>query len=99
MHAFVVFSNKYLQPYGWSNTNFTATANYTNRKIEYDVKQLNYKPLEYKPTFYYFGNGGGIMLFVWQDIPTKLRGSEKVPIESFNVEPNLRGQKWLVNCS
>ena len=64
MHAFVVFSNKYLQPYGWSNTNFTATANYTNRKIEYDVKQLNYKPLEYKPTFYYFGNGGGIMLFV-----------------------------------
>ena len=38
-------------------------------------------------------NGGGIMLFVQEDVPAKLIGSEKLLIESFYVELNLRGQK------
>ena len=33
------------------------------------------------------------MLFVWEDMPTKLIGSEKPSIEAFFVEMNLRKQK------
>ena len=44
-------------------------------------------------------NGGGIMLYVQEDVPAKLIGSEKLLIESFYVELNLRGQKWLLKCS
>ena len=36
--------------------------------------------------------GGGILLYVRKDIPTKL-------IEGFYVEKNLRNDKWLINCS
>ena len=32
MHAFEVFSDKYLRRYGCNNTNFTATVNCTNTK-------------------------------------------------------------------
>ena len=39
------------------------------------------------------------MLFVWEDMPTKLIGSEKPSIEAFFVEMNLRKQKWLISCS
>ena len=39
------------------------------------------------------------MLFVWEDMPTKLIGSEKFPIEAFFVEMNLRKQKWSMSCS
>ena len=34
MHAFVVFKDKYLRPYGCSNTNVMATVNCTNSKTE-----------------------------------------------------------------
>ena len=39
------------------------------------------------------------MLFVQEDIFAKLIGSEKVPSEGLYVELNLKGQKWLINCS
>ena len=39
------------------------------------------------------------MLFVPEDVPAKLICSEKLPFESFYVELDLRGQKWLINCS
>ena len=45
------------------------------------------------------GNGGGILLFIREDIPGKLIGSEILPFESFYVKLNLRGQKWLIICS
>ena len=38
------------------------------------------------------GNGGGILLYVREDIPSKLSLEEKEPIESFFVEINLRKQ-------
>ena len=38
------------------------------------------------------------MLFFREDIFAKLIGSEKLPVESFYLELNLRGQKWLKNC-
>ena len=41
-------------------------------------------------------NGGGIMLFVREDIPAKLIFTEVSPIEGFYVEINLRKQKWLI---
>ena len=45
-------------------------------------------------------NGGGIMLFVRNDIPSKTISIEKVPIESFLIELHLRKKKWLtINCS
>ena len=45
-------------------------------------------------------NGGGIMLFVREDIPSNLLATdEKNQIESFYVELNLCNEKWLINCS
>ena len=55
--------------------------------------------MENKSSFYSFSNGGGIMLFVLEDILAKLIGSEKHPIHSFYMELNLKGQEWLINCS
>ena len=39
-------------------------------------------------------NGGGILLYVREDITVAIN-----PIESFYVELNLRNNKWLINCS
>ena len=44
-------------------------------------------------------NGGGIILFVREDIPAKLIFTEVSPTEGFYVEINLRKQKWLICCS
>ena len=45
-------------------------------------------------------NGGGIMLYVREDIPSNLLAThEKNHIKSFYVELNLRNEKWLINCS
>ena len=44
--------------------------------------------------------GGGILLFVREDIPsTLLNGKSKTGIESISVEINLRKRKWSLNCS
>ena len=43
--------------------------------------------------------GGGILLYVREDIPTNLTEVETKPIEGFYVEINLRNDKWLINCS
>ena len=39
------------------------------------------------------------MLFVRQDIPSKLLPVENSPTETFFVEINLRKKKWLFSCS
>ena len=45
-------------------------------------------------------NGGGIVLYVREDIPSNLLATdEKNHIESFYVELNLRNEKGLINCS
>ena len=44
-------------------------------------------------------NGGGILLYVREDIPSKLIAIENKPIQSFFVELNLRHDKWLISCS
>ena len=45
------------------------------------------------------GNGGGILLFIRKDIPSKLLLMNK-NIEGFFVEINLRNKKkWLPSCS
>ena len=38
------------------------------------------------------------MLFVREDIPSKLLLTENEPIEGFNIKINLRKKKWLI-CS
>ena len=43
--------------------------------------------------------GGGILLYVREDIPTNLTEVETKPIEGFYVEINLLNDKWLINCS
>ena len=47
------------------------------------------------------GNGGGILLYIREDIPSK--SIENVTIdksfEGFFVELNLRSKKWLLGCS
>ena len=44
-------------------------------------------------------NGGGIMLFIREDIPAKLIFTKVSPIEGFYVEINSRKQKWLIYCT
>ena len=44
-------------------------------------------------------NGGGIMLYVREDIPARLISVEKSPIEAIFIEINLRNRKWLFCCS
>ena len=40
--------------------------------------------------------GGGIMLYVREEIPSKLLSIENQPIEGFYVEIKLRKKKWLL---
>ena len=44
-------------------------------------------------------NGGGIMLYVREDIPARLLSHDFLNAESFFVEINLYKKKWLINCS
>ena len=44
------------------------------------------------------GKGGGILLYIRDDIPSKLIES-KMTIEGLFVEINLRKKKWLLCCS
>ena len=45
------------------------------------------------------GNGGGILLYIREDIPSKLLSIYQ-DIEGFSVEINLCGnKKWLLRCS
>ena len=44
-------------------------------------------------------HGGGIMLYVRADIPSKLLSTELLPMEDFYVEINLHKKKWLLCCS
>ena len=44
-------------------------------------------------------NGGGILLFIRKDIPTKVLSFETSPIEGFFIEINLDKKKWLLCCS
>ena len=44
-------------------------------------------------------NGGGIILFVQEDIPAKLIASQTPPVEGLYVEVKLWKQKWLISCS
>ena len=44
--------------------------------------------------------GGGILLYIRQDIPSKLLSIERDLTEAFFVEINLHnGKKWLISCS
>ena len=44
------------------------------------------------------GKGGGIVLYIRDDIPSKLIES-KMTIKGLIVEINLRKKKWLLCCS
>ena len=41
-------------------------------------------------------NGGGLMLFVREDIPSNLVEAETKPIVDFHIELNLRNYNWLL---
>ena len=43
--------------------------------------------------------GGGVILYVREDIPSNLIAFEEKPIESLFIEINLRNTKMLINCS
>ena len=42
-------------------------------------------------------NSGGILLYIWEDIPSTLLNSD-MSIESFSIEINIRKKKWLLVC-
>ena len=44
-------------------------------------------------------NGGGILLYVGEDIPARVFSNEFPSAESFFVEIILHKKKWLINCS
>ena len=41
-------------------------------------------------------NGGGLMLFVRNDIPSKMISIENLPTEGFLIKLNLRKKRWLI---
>ena len=43
--------------------------------------------------------GGGVLVYVREDIPSKLIPMQSSSIESFFIELNLRYKKWLLSCS
>ena len=43
--------------------------------------------------------GGGVLLYVREDIPSNLITVDINQIKNFYVELNLRNNKWLINCS
>ena len=43
-------------------------------------------------------NGGGILLYIREDIPSKLLTIEHI-IEAFFIEINLREKRWLISCT
>ena len=45
------------------------------------------------------GYGGGIMLFLREDISSKLLSVENSPTDTFFKEINIRKRKWLFSCS
>ena len=45
------------------------------------------------------GNGGGIFLYVREDIPAKVIHCYFPTSKSFFVEINVHKKKWLINCS
>ena len=45
------------------------------------------------------GNSGGILLYVREDIQTKVIHCDFPTFESFYVEISLHKKKWLLNCS
>ena len=44
-------------------------------------------------------HGGGILLYVREDIPTKILSKESIPSEWFFAELNLCKRKWLISYS
>ena len=44
-------------------------------------------------------HGGGILVYVREDIPCKLIPMKNCTIEGFFLELNLRSKKWLISCS
>ena len=44
-------------------------------------------------------NGGGILLFIRENIPTKVLSFETSPIKWFFIQINLYKKKWLSCCS
>ena len=44
-------------------------------------------------------NGGRILIYTGEDIPTYLITTEKEPVENFYQELNLRNGNCLINCS
>ena len=44
-------------------------------------------------------SGGGIMLYVREDIPSNLLKVESLSVEGFYAELKLRSENWLINCS
>ena len=44
-------------------------------------------------------NGGGVIFFVREDIPSNLVEVQAKPIEGFYIEFNLCNDRWLLNCS
>ena len=48
-----------------------------------------------------YSNGGGLMLYIREDIPSRLLTEYKPPenVECLFVEINIRKKKWLLCCS
>ena len=43
--------------------------------------------------------GGGILLYVWDDVPSKFIPMKNSTIQDFFTELNLRKKKWLLCCT
>ena len=70
-------------------------------KLDYSFPESQFIIPGYSSTFHLDRdqNGGGIMVFVCEDITTKFLSFEDKPIEALYIEPNIRKNKWFLSCS
>ena len=59
------------------------------------VKSVYHAPFKFDRN----GNGGGLLLYVREDIPAKVLYSDFPAAESFYAEIILHKKRWLINCS
>ena len=84
MNAFAAFTEKYLQSYGCSGTNFTIAVNCRNLKLKRKLKLSKHKSFEYK---YLFCNKSNISPYSGKLVCLQLIDLIGLVINSWLIQP------------
>ena len=73
--------------------------NSLRNKLDLLVEQIKEIINGYMPPLDRDQHGGGIMVFIGEDITAKFLSSDTKPIEGLYIESNFCKRKWLLSCS